>query len=300
MRVFRWRWHRINRGVIQPTVMIVATIGALLFAFVLGLRGVGAFENAEARRIEQINLGAPIAMRAGVDHDVASLHADARMALSGAGLTLAIIVVGLLGTSLSERRERDVLAARVESLIRTDNETGAANRRAWEERLAHELSQSRRLGYPVTIALIEVDHLKDYTKKERRDAGDRVLSELAGNWVPVLRKGDLMGRFSSELFSVLLPGCPSEQAEALLERLCRLVPARQSVSAGVATWHWRESIESLLERTHAALEEAKAGGGSRITLSRSAPPNVDRPAHKRVAQIVDESIGYESSRDVTA
>ena len=284
----------------QTTALTIAVIGALIFAYLLGLRGIGAFEEAATKRMEQSRAGAPVVAHEHIDNEVAHLHADGRMALAGSALTLSMLIGGLLGLSLHERRQRHVLAMRVESLIRTDTETGAANRRAWEERLAHELAQSRRLGYAVTIALVEVDHLKAFTKKEGRDAGDRLLSALAGSWVPILRRGDLMGRFSSGVFALLLPGCPAEQAEALLGRLCRLVPEQQSVSAGVATWHWRESTESLFDRTHAALEQAKGKGGDRVALSPATPPNVDRPAHKRMARevAVEEAVGYESGRHI--
>ena len=207
------------------------------------------------------------------------------MALSGSVLTLFVLAVGMIGLSLRERRRNIYLMTRVDALIRTDGETGAANRRTWEERLAHELLQSRRLGYPITVAIVEIDRFQEFTAQQGRIAGDRLLGALAESWTAMLRKGDLMGRFGGERFALLLPGCPSNQAEALLMRLRRLVPSEQTISAGVAAWHWRESSEMLLERTFDALDGAKAIGGNHVALSQSAPPNIERPAHQRVARV---------------
>ncbi len=288
MRALLRRSHHIVGVAVQLTVLPTAVIGALVFSFLLGLRGISAFEKADATRIEQISAGLSGETESRFDQETARLHADGRMALSGSALTLSMLAFGLLGLSLRERRRSHELATRVESLIRTDGDTGAANRRGWDERLAHELAQSRRLGYPITIAIVNIDHFNIYTAKAGRDAGDRLLGALAGIWGPTLRKGDLMARYSGEHFALLLPGCPSEQAEALLTRLRGLVPEQQTISAGVASWHWRESSETLLERTFAALDDAKARGGNRIALSQSIPTNVDRPAHKRTARVAVE------------
>ncbi len=283
--------HHFAGIAVQMTVLSSAVISALVFSFLLGLRGISAFEKADAARIDQINDGASGERDSRFEQEAARLYADGRMALSGSALTFSMLAFGLLGLSLHERRRSYALATRVESLIRTDGDTGAANRRAWDERLAHELVQSRRLGYPITIAIVDIDHFNAYTAKAGRDAGDRLLGALARIWGPTLRKGDLMARYSGEHFALLLPGCPPEQAEALLTRLRRLVPEQQTISAGVASWHWRESSETLLERTFAALDDAKARGGNRIALSQSIPTNVDRPAHKRTARVaVEETI----------
>jgi diguanylate cyclase (GGDEF)-like protein len=288
MRALLRRSHHIVGVAVQLTVLPTAVIGALVFSFLLGLRGISAFEKADATRIEQISAGVSGETESRFDQETARLHADGRMALSGSALTLSMLAFGLLGLSLRERRRSNELATRVESLIRTDGDTGAANRRAWDERLAHELAQSRRLGYPITIAIVDIDHFNTYTANAGRDAGDRLLGALARIWGPTLRKGDLMARYSGEYFALLLPGCPPEQAEALLTRLRRLVPEQQTISAGVASWHWRESSETLLERTFAALDDAKSRGGNRISLSQSMPTNVDRPAHMRTARVAVE------------
>jgi diguanylate cyclase (GGDEF)-like protein len=267
----------------QYGLVSTAVIGAIVLAGFLGLRALNDFEGADRARVEQIRQGPNPG--AHFDAEVARLQTEGRLALSGSVLTLFMLVVGLIGYSMRERRRNAYLVSRVDALVRTDGETGAANRRTWEERLAHELLQSRRLGYPITIAMVEIDRFKAFTELQGRIAGDQLLGALAQNWTAILRKGDLMGRFGGEQFALLLPGCPSDQAEALLMRLRRLVPSEQTISAGVATWHWRESAEMLLERTFEALNGAKAIGGNRVALSQSAPPNIDRPAHQRVARV---------------
>jgi len=262
--------------------MLLAACAITTLAFVLGWRGVQSFDAADGVRVEQLRGSVPGGPPA-FDSRAEAHLAQGRDALIGSGALAALLVVAGLAFAVRSMRRIEALELRVGLLSRMDGQTGMPNRRAWDERLAHELAQSRRLGYPVTVAMIDPDHFRDYNARVGREAGDRLLADIAVTWTASLRKGDLFARYSGERFALLLPGCAAPQAGQLVERLRSAVPDGQTVSAGVACWHWRESIEELVARAHDALEAAKTNGRNRIEVSPSPDPNVDRPAHRRMA-----------------
>lgn len=69
-----------------------------------------------------------------------------------------------------------------------------------------------------------------------------------------------------------LPGCTLPNAKDIVERLRASMPADQTVSAGVACWNGRETVEELVGRADAALYEAKRMGRDRLVTAGGTPP----------------------------
>jgi diguanylate cyclase (GGDEF)-like protein/PAS domain S-box-containing protein len=156
--------------------------------------------------------------------------------------------------------ERDALLARVEAMARTDELTGIANRRALYEEIRGELSRAKRMGYDVSLAMLDLDHFKAFNDEWGHLAGDHLLREAAAAWRTAVRVTDLIGRYGGEEFVVLLPSCSPADALDVIERVQGATPAGQTVSAGIAAWDGCESAESLLRRADRALYEAKRAG----------------------------------------
>jgi diguanylate cyclase (GGDEF)-like protein len=163
--------------------------------------------------------------------------------------------------------ERSDLLARLEEVARTDDLTGLLNRRAWEERLPRELARAGRNNNPLCVAMLDLDHFKDYNDERGHQAGDRLLKQSAAAWVTELRASDTLARYGGDEFTVALPGCTITNAKALVERLREVMPGGQTVSAGVACWNGRESAEELVGRADAALYEAKRSGRDRLVAA---------------------------------
>ncbi len=104
---------------------------------------------------------------------------------------------------------------------RTDPLTGLANRRALEEGLAVELERSARTGQPLAVAIIDLDHFKDYNDRFGHQVGDDVLVEVARTMRRRLRAVDLLARYGGEEFCAVLPGTTAEQAAATLDAVRR-------------------------------------------------------------------------------
>lgn len=160
--------------------------------------------------------------------------------------------------------EREELLDQVQHLARRDSLTGLPNRRALKEQLPQAMARARRAGEPLSVAIIDIDHFKNYNDTHGHLAGDEVLRACAREWDGVLRGEDTLVRFGGEEFLVLLPDTEPEQAAEIVDRLRRQTPMDQTCSAGLALWDFTESIDDLLRRADEALYLAKAGGRDQL------------------------------------
>ncbi|MDQ6915343.1 MAG: diguanylate cyclase [Actinomycetota bacterium] len=172
-------------------------------------------------------------------------------------------LVSLLAAEAAVAIERADLLARLEAVARTDDLTGLANRRAWDEHLPRELARAEREGRPLCVAMLDLDRFKEYNDERGHQAGDRLLKEVAATWREMLRPSDLLARYGGEEFGLLLPHCPLERGLEVVERLRTVTIAGQTCSAGVAAWDCEESPDKLVSRADGALYEAKKAGRDR-------------------------------------
>lgn len=160
--------------------------------------------------------------------------------------------------------EREELLGQVQDMARRDSLTGLPNRRALEEQLPREMARARRSRSPLCVAILDIDHFKDYNDTHGHLSGDEVLRACARAWDSCLRGEDTIVRFGGEEFLVLLPDTTAEQAGAIVERLRMATPMGQTCSAGLARWDYSETIDELLGRADKALYLAKASGRNQL------------------------------------
>lgn len=172
-------------------------------------------------------------------------------------------VTGYIGTitDISSRR-------RAEEQARTDVLTGLANRRAFIEALGAEIGRAARLGQPLALVMLDLDHFKEVNDTYGHVAGDRVLSETADRLRGVARDHDTLARIGGEEFAWLLPETGVDGAMAAAERarlVVRGLPFGEAgpltISAGVAAGLGSTlGGEELMARADEALYRAKRGG----------------------------------------
>ena len=173
-------------------------------------------------------------------------------------------LMGLLASEAAVAIERADLLTRLEAVARTDDLTGLANRRAWDEQLPRELARAKRDERPVCVAMVDLDRFKEYNDEHGHQAGDRQLKQIAATWRDVLRPTDVLARYGGEEFVVLLPNCGADRAVEVIERLRGVIPEGETCSAGVASWDRLEGPESLVSRADDALYRAKREGRDRV------------------------------------
>jgi diguanylate cyclase (GGDEF)-like protein len=176
----------------------------------------------------------------------------------------ALYLVELLAAEIGTAIDRADLVALLDSQARSDPLTGAANRRSWDEEIDRELARARRTGDPLTVALLDMDHFKDYNDTYGHAAGDVVLRDLVTAIRAELRTGDVIARWGGDEFALALPGCDLEQAQTISSRLLRLVPGGQTVSIGLTQALAQDTPRTLIERADTALYTAKDGGRNQV------------------------------------
>ncbi len=130
-----------------------------------------------------------------------------------------------------------------------------------------EVKRSKRYGYPLSLALVEVDGWEAVAPARERS---RLLAEVLGLVTDSLRDIDLAVPFSGERLVVLMPHTKADGALRVARRLCakvreRAAPPKLTASVGVAT-HGGDgtvSFGGLVKRAGEALARARAAGGDR-------------------------------------
>src|SRR5271154_6955359 len=90
------------------------------------------------------------------------------------------------------------LEARVQEMMGTDALTNLPNRHVFKEHLTHSLKRALRLGYSLSLMLIDIDHLGDINANHGSDIGDKVLVEVSQILKSSVREIDMTARWAGE------------------------------------------------------------------------------------------------------
>jgi diguanylate cyclase (GGDEF)-like protein len=118
--------------------------------------------------------------------------------------------------------------------------TGVANRRRFDQALLQESARLARVGMPLALLMIDVDHFKTYNDRYGHPAGDECLRQVARLLKRhAKRPGDLVARYGGEEFAILLANTDHAGARALAEEvrsaLIALALPHQGNPAGIVT-----------------------------------------------------------------
>ena len=178
------------------------------------------------------------------------------------------------------------VSRRLSNLADRDSLTGTYNRRAFTVRLAVELQFHKPNRLPLSVILLDIDHLDTINDGYGRGAGDAALLAVAEVVESCSRSNDTFARFGDDAFALLLPETTLGQASATAESIRAAVASLDrgeqpdvavpmTCSAGVAALNQRTDTQAtLLANADIALLEAKRIGGNCVYP----PPNVGEPA----------------------
>ncbi len=166
----------------------------------------------------------------------------------------------LLAAQAAVAIEHAGLRVRMETLALTDELTGVATRRVFEDELPRELARARRGEHPVSVAMLDIDHLGAFNMLRGEREGDRLIKESAALWRGELREVDVLARLEGGSFAIVLPDCGLGEAIDVMDRVRAATPREQTASAGVGRWDGEEPAELLQARCDDALTAAKQAG----------------------------------------
>ena len=180
----------------------------------------------------------------------------------------------LVAASFLRATSRANFTSGLQSESRTDPLTGLANRRTLYERIEIEMEHALRSDTPLTVAIIDLDHFKNYNDQHGHVAGDTLLRSVAALMVSNIRGQDLVVRYGGEEFCLVLPETDIVGGHHLLDKLREggrdaTTDFGITLSAGLTSWDGVEDINSLIERADQALSRAKESGRNRVVSIQS-------------------------------
>jgi diguanylate cyclase (GGDEF)-like protein len=196
------------------------------------------------------------------------------------GETLAVINDKLR----KEVEEMEILKeseAHFKFLASHDPLTGILNRRAFIEMAGVELSNAADLCVPCCLAMMDIDHFKDFNDTYGHLAGDEALRHVVMIIDSKLRKNDFMGRYGGEEFILFFYDADEETGLKVLERLRKYLSESPVCleTGSVAIYasfgfvaHNRENaaekgyVQKLIKDADTALYAAKLAGRNRVML----------------------------------
>jgi diguanylate cyclase len=162
----------------------------------------------------------------------------------------------------------------------TDPLTKVHNRRYFDEILLTEIRRAARIGQPLAVAVVDIDHFKQINDTHGHLIGDDCLRLVAKTMSQQLsRSGDLLARFGGEEFAIILPATTEDHAMIVADRVRGAVEGihfihrgqrlQLRVSIGVAGWipQRGETTERLISAADKALYEAKRTGRNRAVAA---------------------------------
>jgi diguanylate cyclase (GGDEF)-like protein len=185
------------------------------------------------------------------------------------------VVRARVQTHLMLKLQSDLLR----SMAFIDGLTGVANRRRFDDCLETEWRYCRRLGFPLALFMIDIDHFKKYNDSYGHLNGDACLQDVAATLKGQLRRPhDLVARYGGEEFACLLPGIDTEGALRKAEKMMLAIRQRciphatsetspfVSISLGIAVMvpDHDQQPDRLVSLADARLYQAKLQGRNRI------------------------------------
>lgn len=137
--------------------------------------------------------------------------------LYSVGLVLILTATARHFLTLDRKRR---LLVELSDVARRDAVTGLANRKLFNERLAHAMQLHLRHGVPVSVLRVKVEDFKVVTDMLGYAAGDELLRSASKRIEANVRGGDTVARMGGDEFAIVVEDYP-EAAVQVAERVAR-------------------------------------------------------------------------------
>jgi diguanylate cyclase len=229
-----------------------------------------------------------------VDSHNTELHEAERtiddMELDGDFGTMQSALLTQISTVLQANRrlEHDLVCARYElneqtqeldrarKEARTDQLSGIANRKAFDERLNYLLSINKRHGTTFSLIICDVDRFKWINDTHGHQAGDRVVNGLGRTLAEQIRETDFAGRIGGDEFALLLYQVGPQHAREVGNRIRQIVERRNfnvghdderlavTLSMGLTGVRGDDTADTIIARADEALYLSKQSGRNQL------------------------------------
>ncbi len=171
--------------------------------------------------------------------------------------------------------ERYRFIAVVQRQASIDDLTGLHNHRFLVDYLGQQVALAERLGAPLAILMLDIDHFKVLNDTHGHPSGDTALAAFAQTLLSSVRRSDLAARYGGEEFAVVMANTNAQDARLVAEKIRAAVAGMAielpdgtslslTVSIGAAAYpEDTDTAGELLALADEALYRAKRAGRDR-------------------------------------
>ena len=172
----------------------------------------------------------------------------------------------------------------------TDGLTNLANRKAFDEQLAHLCAEADKKNNDLILAVVDIDHFKRFNDTWGHQTGDQVLRYVAASIARLSSPSRYTARYGGEEFVIAFTRESAAEVETILNNLRMEIASRAlrrrstnddlgivTISTGFATRIAQETPYQLMERADTALYASKRAGRNRTTCADQAADNAAAP-----------------------
>lgn len=167
--------------------------------------------------------------------------------------------------------EQTAASVVVDDSLYIDPDTGLANGKYLDMFLKREINRAERNGGPVSVAVFDLDDLKQFIENYGKGFIHEALGVIGQRLKNSVRDYDLVVRHSPRRVLVVLPEAGAEEAYDVINRLHEFVTAEPynglnlSTSVGIATYPDHASTqEELIQACHRALNQGRFTGPNQV------------------------------------
>ncbi|NMZ04196.1 MULTISPECIES: bifunctional diguanylate cyclase/phosphodiesterase [Pseudomonas] len=213
------------------------------------------------------------------------------------GLSVAVITLLVIGSSISaaladkklQHKERDLrrvntllseldqARASLQQVAHYDALTSLLNRRGFNQIFAEKLAQKSLDGGMLAVIFLDIDHFKRINDSLGHDAGDELLTVLAGHIKSSVRShNDVVARFGGDEFCILINIHHRDEARHMAQRIMlkmkepiELAGRRMVMTTSIGISVFPEdgtTSEELLKTADLALYQSKDGGRNSLNF----------------------------------
>jgi len=156
-----------------------------------------------------------------------------------------------------------------------DQQTEVGNKRYLELQLQSRLEEIKKFRIPFGLLYVDIDHLNDVNDAHGKPIGDQILRTVAQTLSNNIRFIDIMGRWSSDEFLVVVLNVDENKLDFVANKLRLLVEQsnimvgseliRVTISVGATLASRVDSVEILVSRAESLMNHSKWLGRNRVS-----------------------------------